>query len=142
MTERDFISSCAESIKSEGIKAFPEDFIQFKEFDESNLPGKALVIGQEFFGSFEILSIDGSLILQASNYARAKFIIYSNRQKPASIKIPKSDNDIKPSINKYEEYLDSIIKRIDIDYKKKFPGSKNSSEVINNILRMLNLIRY
>lgn len=142
MTEKDFISSWTEKLKSEVIKSFPDDFIQVKEYDEEILPGKTLVIGQEFFGSYEILSIDGSLVFQAPNYAKAKFIIYSNRQKPSIVKIPKKDTDIKTSINKYEEYLDSILKRIEIDYKKNFPGSKNSNEVINNILRILNLIRY
>ena len=142
MTEKEFISSWTSRIYSEGIKTFPDDFIQLNEFDEADLPGKALVIGQEFFGSYEVLNIDGSLILRAENYSKAKFIIYSNRQKPKKIKIPKEEKTLKAVVSGYEEYLDSIIKRIESDFKKNFPGSKSFGEVNNNILRILNLTRY
>ncbi len=142
MTEKEFISSWTSRINSEGIKYFPDDFIQLNEFDEVGLPGKALVIGQEFFGSYEILSIDGSLILQAENHSKAKYIIYANRLKPAKIKIPKQEKIVKDSVLKYEEYLDGIIKKIEADYKKNFPASKTYGDVTNNILRMLNLTRY
>ena len=142
MTEKVFISSWISKINSERIKNFPDDFIQLSEFDEVSLPGKALIIGQEFFGNYEILSIDGSLIFQAENYSKAKFIIYSNKQKPLKIKIPRQEKVIKESVFKYEEYLDGIIKIIEADYKKNFPGDKSYSQVTNNILRMLNLTRY
>lgn len=142
MTEKVFISSWISKINSERIKNFPDDFIQLSEFDEVSLPGKMLIIGQEFFGNYEILSIDGSLIFQAENYSKAKFIIYSNKQKPLKIKIPRQEKVIKESVFKYEEYLDGIIKIIEADYKKNFPGDKSYSQVTNNILRMLNLTRY
>ncbi len=142
MNEKEFISSWTTKINSEGIKNFPDDFVQLNEFDEVFLPGKVLVIGQEFFGSYEILTVDGSLILQAENHSKAKFIIYSNRQKPVKIKIPKHEKVVKDSVLWYEEYLDGIIKKIETDYKKNFPGSKTYGDITNNILRMLNLTRY
>ncbi len=142
MTEKEFVSSRTSAINSGGIKSFPDDFINLNEFDEVALPGKTLVIGQEFFGSYEIISVDGSLILQAENYPKAKFIIYASRLKPLSIKVPKLEKVIKDSVSSYEEYLDGIIKTIEADYKKQFPGSKASGEVTNSILRILNLVRY
>ena len=38
-------------------------------------------------------------------------------------------------------YIDSIIKRIDQDYRRKFSGSKNSAELLNQIFKHLNLTR-
>lgn len=142
MTEKDFISNWTKQISETGVKNFPQDFASFKNYEELTLPGKALVIGQEFFGSFEILSIDGSLVYQAENHLSAKFIIYSNRLKPTKIKIPKDNQVMKDLITKYEDYIDSLLRQIESDYKKNFTDAKNSNTVINNIFRNLNLIRY
>ena len=142
MTEKDFISSWIEKIKAEGIKSFPDEFIDSKDFEEVALPGKTLIIGQEFFGSYEILSVDGSLVLHAENHTKAKFVIYANRMKPKKIKIPKGEKILKASVSSYEEYLDGFIKKIETDYRKNFPGIKNSGDVTNGILRILNLTRY
>ncbi len=142
MTEKDFISNWTKQISDEGIKSFPDDFISFKNYQLIDLPGKALVIGKEFFGTVEILSTDGTQVYQAENHLTAKFIIYSNRLVPLKIKIPKENSVIGSSVNLFENYLDGIIKQIESDYKKSFPMGKNSSGAINNIFRILNLMRY
>ncbi len=142
MTEKDFISNWTKQITNASIKNFPQDFGSFENSNELILPGKTLVIGQEFFGSYEILTIDGTLVYQAENHLAAKFIIYSNRLKPAKIKIPIDNQMMKELISKYENYIDSLIRQIESDYKKYFNDIKNSSTIVNNILRNLNLIRY
>ena len=142
MTEKEFISNWTKQLTEVGIKNFPQDFDSIKNYDELTLHGKALVIGQEFFGSFEILNIDGTLVYQAQNHLSAKFIIYSNRLKPTKIIIPKDNKIMRDLVTKYENYIDSLIRQIELDYKKNFSDTKNSSTVINNIFRNLNLIRY
>ncbi len=142
MTLKDFTSQWIKKVSDAGVKSFPDDFITFEKYEELKLPGKALVIGQEFFGAFEILTIDGTLIYQADNHTKAKFIVYSNRLKPQKIRIPLNDPDMKSSIIQYEKYLDQLIKEIESDYKKNFPDGKDSNNLINNIFRNLNLIRY
>ena len=142
MTEKDFISNWTKQISETGVKNFPQDFDSIKNYDELTLHGKALVIGQEFFGSFEILNIDGTLVYQAQNHLSAKFIVYSNRLKPTKIIIPKDNKIMRDLVTKYENYIDSLIRQIELDYKKNFSDTKNSSTVINNIFRNLNLIRY
>ena len=142
MKEKEFISKWTLSLTEKGIKKFPEDFLADEITEKINLPLKTLVIGQEFFGSYEVLTVDGAAVLQAESIYKAKYITYSSRAKTGSVKIPKNETLIKTVVTQYESYLDSIIKEIESDYKKNFPGEKNSNALTNEIFRILNLNRY
>ena len=141
MDEKEFIISSASRLASKGIKNFPGDFIILKEYTELKLPGKTLLIGEEFFGKYEIHTADGTSVLQAENYLRAKYILYANKQTPHLIHLPVKDDEIKVSIQKYESYLDNLIKDIEAEYKKFFPEQKNSKFIVNEIFKLLNLVR-
>ena len=141
MNEKEFVSNKTKELVEIGLKSFPDDFMETESTYELELPGKTLVMGEEFFGAYEILTIDGTLVLQAENLDKAKYIIYSNRTKPKNIVIPKEETEIKSSISKYRSYLDSLIKKIESDYKKQFPGEKNFNLVTNEIFKLLNLSR-
>lgn len=142
MNEKDFIMQYVEKIITEGIKNFPDDFISTDKLQKVKLPGKALHLGEEFFGSFEILNSDGESILQVNDYNRAKYLIYSNKNLPAEILIPGDEDEIKKSVKKYELYLDNIIKDIRSTLSKTDIGTKHSSKIISEIFRILNLVRY
>lgn len=142
MKEKDFISFWLQTLQKEGVKEFPDDFIFSEDFSEIAMPGKALILGKEFFGSYEILTVDSVPFYQVQNIHRAKYIIYSNRSFPKSIKIPLNEKEISSSVLAYENYIDSLIRLLGSDYKKKFPGEKNRQIVINNVLLSLNLVRY
>jgi hypothetical protein len=142
LTEKEFISGWTKKIGKEGIKKFPDDFIVNKDLEEIELPGKTLILGEEFFGSYEILTIDGNPFLQLKSHTKAKYIIYSNRLKPKTIKIPLSEFEINSAVSNYEDYLDSILKEIKQDYTKNFPDGKNSIASANEIFKILNLTRY
>ncbi len=142
MSEKEFITNWAAKLWSDSLKKFPADFISSSNGRTIELPGKALVIGEQFFGAFEILTIDGNAVYQASDHDEAKFIIYANREKVRSVSLPGSAAEIKEANNKYENYLDGLIRIIEKDYKIYFPGMKNSNGVVNEIFRALNLIRY
>jgi hypothetical protein len=141
LTEKDFILNWINKLSNEGIKIFPKDFCSFTNFNELKLPSKSLVLGKEFFGNYEILSIDGDSVFQAENIGKAKFILYANRLKPNSIKIPLSEVEIKNTITDYESYLDSLLRQIENDYKNSFNNGKNYNSVANEIFKRLNLIR-
>ena len=81
MIEKEFISKWTVSLSKNGIKAFPEDFLGNMTTEEIKLPGRTLVIGEEFFGNYEILTVDGTAVLQAESQYKAKYIVYSNRKK-------------------------------------------------------------
>jgi hypothetical protein len=142
LIEKEFISKWTVSLSEKGIKTFPEDFLENLTTEEIKLPGKTLVIGEELFGNYEVLTVDGTAVLQAESQYKAKYIVYSNRKKSPSVKIPVKSEDIKSTVAKYENYLDSIIKEIEADYKKSFPGEKKCNDLTNEIFRVLSLNRY
>jgi hypothetical protein len=51
MSEKKFINKWTSKLASDGIKSFPVDFINLKNYFEINLPGKPLLIGEELFGN-------------------------------------------------------------------------------------------
>lgn len=142
MTEKEFILQFTSSISSEGIKKFPDEFVTAGETRELKLPGKTLIMGEEFFGKYEIITVDGTSVMQAESHSEAKYVIYAARTKPSSVSIPVSGKDIKSAVTAYEKYLDSIVKQIEAGFKRKFPDSKNLNSAINEIFRILNLTRY
>lgn len=141
MNQKEFVNSNASKLASEGIKNFPGDFIELKGHTKLKLPGKTLLIGEEFFGKYEIHTADGNSILHAESYLQAKYILYANRENPQIIHLPVDDKELKAGIQKYEFYLDNIIKEIEADYKKSFPDQKNSKTVVNEVFKLLNLVR-
>jgi len=141
MDEKSFISFWIKTLNTESIKNFPTEFTATGKCQNYNLPGKGLLIGKEFFGEYELLNAEGSEVLRVESYEKAKFFIYANRIKPKLLSVPTDNSTLRDMTTKYEKYLDSIIKRIDQDYRRLFPGSKNSNEVINKIFNHLNLIR-
>jgi len=142
MTEREFIIRFSSSLSEEGIKTFPGDFLTADKTREVKLAGKTLLPGEQFFGKFEITTIDGTPVMQANSYIEAKYIVYAGKSKPAFIRVPTDDNEIKFTVTAYEKYLDAIAKRAESDFKKIFPDSKNLNSTVNEIFRILNLIRY
>jgi hypothetical protein len=142
LTEKEFISLCIKEIREEGIKSFPSDFIS----DDNNsyvlhTGGKTLLIGNEMFGSYEIITTDGSPVLVTDNYDTAKYVIYSSRERTEKINIPADSADVHESVLEYEEHLKSIVQKISSRYKKEFPAG-NTPEIINEIFRKLNLVIY
>lgn len=142
MNEKLFIENCLSKILSTGIKQFPIYFIDEAQLDTISIPKKTLVIGQEFFGAYEIITTDGESVYQASNYDEAKFIVYSSKERNGKTYIPKDKSKIKSLVDAYNNYLDDILNQIKKDYKKNFPDGKNIHAVSNEIFQKLNLLRY
>jgi hypothetical protein len=142
MSEKDFIKHWVDKLTSEEIKSFPQEFINGEVCTSLALPGKALVISNEFFGSYEITTIDGEAFYLTNNYEEAKYIIYANRTKPISIMAPEEKNDFEVINNRYEDYLALFIHKINEFYQKNFSGENNFHSVINEIFRRLNIIKY
>ena len=124
------------------IKNFPEEFLEVKDVHEIKLPEDVLVLGPEMFGEYEILDSEGNPVLKAESMIRAKYILYSNRHKPKSIKIPNNEEIIKETVKRYEKYLDELLAQIKEEFEDAFPNSKQLYDVTNYIFASLNLKRY
>lgn len=141
MTEKEFENIWIEKLRGED-KIFPSDFIEPTDFETIESTGKALTLGGEFFGSYEIIDTDGKIVAQVDNYPKAKYLIYASRSKPDTIPVPKDDETIAASVKKYETYLDLIITEMRKEFSAKFPQSKNFNKVSNTVFNILNLHRY
>ena len=141
MTESDFIFSKTRELSLSGIKNFPIDFYNVKNFTEIDVPDKVLVLGKEFFGSYEVSSTSGDFVMTFSNEFEAKFIVYASRNRKNKIKIPRDSESIENAVEEYEKYLDMLLQDIRKDYLKKINNGKNFSAVSNEIFKKLNLTR-
>ncbi|MBU0560390.1 MAG: hypothetical protein KJ799_18735 [Bacteroidetes bacterium] len=142
MTEKEFEKKWIDQIKDGLLKFFPDDYLTDEETIEVKLPGKALTIGSEFFGSFEIVDTHGFPHFQADDYSKAKYILYANRAIPKSIKQPAQLEAIKRVVKEHEVLLDNLVKEIAKDFKQCFPDSPRIHNCTNNIFAALNLQRY
>jgi hypothetical protein len=142
LNEELFIENWISKVQSSGIRQFPLHFIDESQLDIVSIPIKTLVIGQEFFGAYEIITTDGESVYHASNYDEAKFIVYSSKERNGKTFIPKDKSIIKSLVDSYNNYLDDLLAQIKNDYKKNFKDGKNVNAVSNEIFKKLNLIRY
>lgn len=141
MTEKEFIQSKVDEIKL-GMKNFPSDFLEStSSVNEFSLPGKVLIMGEELFGKYEIVTNDGDSVYQADNYSTAKYLIYASRTKPLKILIPNDEATISRVVHSYEKFLDTIVRKIQTEFHQEFPDSKNVNFVVNEIFLRANLIR-
>lgn len=141
MSEKDFIFSKSRELSLSGIKNFPLDFLSFKNFCDIEVPDKVLVLGKEFFGSYEVSSATGDFVMTFNNVFEAKYVVYASRNRKNNIKIPKELSVIKKAVEEYELYLDRLLLEIKKDYLKKINNGKNFSSVSNEIFKKLNLTR-
>jgi len=142
LNEELFIENWISKVQSSGIRQFPLHFIDESQLDIVSIPIKTLVIGQEFFGAYEIITTDGESVYHANNYDEAKFIVYSSKERNGKSYLPKDRSMTKTLVDSYNNYLDALLAQIKNDYKKNFKDGKNVNGVSNEIFKKLNLIRY
>jgi len=142
VTEKEFISHYINKYSETNNKIFPDDFNSLTNTENLELPDKTLVLGNEFFGSIEIITTGGSPVLQVESIHKAKYIVYATVNRSGNIVIPKNEDEIKTAVDKYEKHLDWILLDIEEKLKKKLPESQNLHSVSNEIFLKLNLVRY
>jgi hypothetical protein len=141
LNKKDFIAGQVFKLKNRNIKIFPEQFCSLSHSTELNLPDKYLVLGKDFFGSFEITTTSGEPVLNVESESKAKFVVYSSRRRWKQIKIPKDEKTITESVKNYETYLDELLTEIKIDFKKENFEPKHLGIVSGEIFKKLNLTR-
>lgn len=141
MTKKEFVEYWKNKLISEGIKTFPEDFLDNVETLQKKIPAKTLILGSELFGTFEVITTDGEIITQAKDYTEAKYYVYASQQRKSELKLPVDKNLIPLIVKKYEQYVDNIITEVTKDFRKSFSDTKETNPV-TEILKALNLVRY
>ncbi len=141
MSEKDFIFSKSKELSLEGIKNFPVDFINSNQFTEIEVPEKVLLLGKDFFGSFEVISATGDFSISFYDEFEARYVVYASRNRKSKIKMPLEKVNVRKAVEDYEKYLDKLLQEIKNDYLRKFSGGKNFTLVSNEIFKKLNLIR-
>ena len=142
MTQKEFEKKWISLIEHELLKKFPDEFIGLSETESVVMPKISLVFGSEFFGNYELVDSKGNVHFNLDSYYKAKFILYSNRLKPESILQPLKEEKLISAVKEYERLLDSILKRMERDFKQEFPDSHNFPTVSNHVFNTLNLHRY
>ena len=138
----EFEDSLIKKISSEYLQPFPDHFIEGRVSVILELPQKPLMKGSELFGNYEIIDIDGNIVLTTDNLDKVKYILYSNRNFPTSVKIPKEDNELKLNVKEYERHLDEVIKMVQEDFIKHFADPSKFTSTINKIFQRLKLQRH
>lgn len=141
MTEKEFIAKIVENYLKRGIKVFPTDFVESTLVEVLDIPQKTLILGEQLFGSFEIITTDGSQVLLTDNMMKGKFIVYASCNANGLIEIPQEKRMLEDAVDNYENYIDSILIEIQKDFKTAFPESENNLDVVNEVFKKLNLIR-
>ena len=59
MTIREFEKTWEERILKDYLKSFPDEYVNKSECREVSMPGKALTMGSELFGSHEVVDSEG-----------------------------------------------------------------------------------
>ena len=141
MNEKDFIFSKSKDLSLSGLKNFPQDFSNSKKISTIEVPEKVLLLGKEFFGSFEVTSATGDFVLSFQNEFEAKYVVYASHNRKNKINIPVEHSAIRSAVEEYEKYLDNLLLEIKNDYQKKINNGKNITLVSNEIFKKLNLTR-
>jgi hypothetical protein len=142
VTQKEFEKKWISLIEHEFLKKFPDEFIGLSETESVDLPNITLMFGSEFFGNYELVDSNGNVHFNVDNYYKAKFILYANRLKPGTILMPLKQDKLISAVKEYERLLDSILKRMERDFKQDFPVSHNFPSVSNHVFNTLNLYRY
>ena len=140
MTEKEFISRFIKK-HSNDLKNFPEEFINLESTKELTIPVETLLLGNELFGSYEIIKTDGTPVLQVDSIQKAKYINYARRKRSGTIRIPKDESLIIQAVEKYDAYLDSLLQEITEEFKYIFPDSQKIHSATSEIFKKLNLVR-
>lgn len=141
MNEKDFIFSKSKDLSLSGIKNFPQDFNNSQSFKTIDVPEKVLVLGKEFFGSFEVTSATGDFVMTFQNEFEAKYVVYASHNRKNKIKIPTDPSATRNAVEEYEKYLDKLLLEIKNEYQRKINNGKNITAVSNEIFKKLNLTR-
>lgn len=142
MTEKEFVVKLLIEFSEKGIKTFPDSFLNTEELESLDLPKKNYIPGNQLFDQYEIISVDGENTMQFNSFVKCKYIIYASRNSHRPVRLPANTQLLEIMVKQYEAYVDSVIQKIQSEFRKNFPVSLNINKVTNQLINKLNLARY
>lgn len=107
--DKGLVEKVLSEVTSDGIKTFPEDFIEGyvgHEVVEIKLPGTPLHIDSN--SQTTVISPRRHFQYEAKNSLEAKYIIYAHKSGQKEIKIPKDNRAVFKAVTRYEKYCQEI----------------------------------
>jgi hypothetical protein len=107
--DKGLVEKVLSEVVSEGIKTFPEDFLEAyveNEMFEIVLPGTPLHIDSN--SQTTVISSRRHFHHEAKNPPEAKYIIYAHKIGQREIKIPKDNRAVFKAVTSYEKYCQEI----------------------------------
>lgn len=141
MTEKEFIQKQSSLLQS-SLRVFPDAFLADIPVREFSLPGSRLNLGEELFGNFEIIDTSGNTIHTAQDQYEAKYLVYASQQRRTTVNVPVNRSAYQQVAVAYEKYIDGLLKNLMQEYQSEFPQGKNPMQTVNEVLRMLGLVRF
>jgi hypothetical protein len=80
--------------------------------------------------------------LHIDDFDKANYIVYASRSKQDKIKIPLQKEIIRQVLDSYRNYLDNLVKKLELEFKESFPASKNFNTAASAIFKKLNIVRH
>ncbi|MEO5357767.1 MAG: SAM-dependent methyltransferase [Nitrospirae bacterium YQR-1] len=130
-----------EEIIPEGIRQFPEEFIDSKYLKDSNeisVPAEKLKLGSYFLGQQEVITEEG-FKYNAGSMSEAKLIVYSRSPHSYVIRIPKDVNVIVTAVTNYELYLRDIKEKLFSAYFNRTHDHKLADTLVSRVFDELGL---
>ncbi|MBI2420138.1 MAG: hypothetical protein HYV28_19930 [Ignavibacteriales bacterium] len=141
MTEKEFVQKHLARLQ-QALSRFPEAFLGEQAVKDFTLPDSRLNLGEELFGSYELIDSAGNTLHTARDIYEAKYLVYSSQHRHTIVPVPVNHSGYQAVTSAYERYIDNILKELISDYQKLFPAGKNAMAVVNEILRVLGLVRF
>jgi type I restriction enzyme M protein len=130
-----------EEITPDGVKKFPEEFIDSKYLKDSNelsVPADPLKLGSYFIGQQEVISESG-FKYDAEGLDEAKFIIYSKKPDSFTVKVPKKKPALIKAIDDYERYLRELKDKFFEAFFNRVLDHKQADSLVQQVFTELNL---
>jgi len=130
-----------EEITPDGVKKFPEEFIDskyLKDSKEISVPADLLKLGSYFLGQQEVVS-EGGFKYDAESLDEAKFIVYSKKTDSFVIKVPKKKTALIKATDDYERYLRELKDKFFEAFFNRVLDHKQADILVQQVFTELNL---
>jgi len=139
-SDKGLIQQVIDEVAPEGVKTFPEDFLEANAWEETleiEVPGTPLQLDAN--SQTTVVSPKRHFRYEAKNPPEAKYVIYSNKVGRTSITIPKDNRAVFKAVAKYEQYCQSMEERCFAMLLQRFNDESVAEQLVREVIEKLDL---